>query len=421
MQRERISGLDQARSIAIIAVVAVHLSFQFPHLPQWATVLARMGQYGVQLFFVISAITIFMTLAADRERYRAASHITARFYIKRFFRIAPLYYAAILAYGAMSWYTYHFTPDHASILGRHDVGDVVLNVLFMHALSPSAINNVVPGGWSIGVEMAFYSIAPVIFFYATTRARLLAITSVLLLLCAAFVSSGSCDGDLSCNVENNSFFYFWPPVQVPCFLVGIWCWHFFSPYLNGHATLGSRGKSIALGMTALCAMLAAVFGVWIGLANEYAPVCAACGSAALLLVFCSTASQRQRFVGRIAGAIGRESYAIYLWHFLFAFAAIYLFRDSRVLAARGPALSVLAFVAALAVTLAASYLLSRLTDKLIQRFASKLARSLLAKIDLAFALGRTASAHALAHGASRPRSGSAPRHRPRATRAESSA
>lgn len=64
MQRERLSGLDQARSIAIIAVVAVHLSFQFPHLPQWAAVLARMGQYGVQLFLVISAITIFMTLAA---------------------------------------------------------------------------------------------------------------------------------------------------------------------------------------------------------------------------------------------------------------------------------------------------------------------------------------------------------------------
>jgi len=125
MQRERLSGLDQARSIAIIAVVAVHLSFQFPHLPQWATVLARMGQYGVQLFFVISAITIFMTLGVDSARYRAASHVAARFYIKRFFRIAPLYYVAILAYGAMSWYTYRFMPDHASILGQHDAGDIL--------------------------------------------------------------------------------------------------------------------------------------------------------------------------------------------------------------------------------------------------------------------------------------------------------
>ena len=427
MQRERLSGLDQARSIAIIAVVAVHLSFQFPHLPQWATVLARMGQYGVQLFFVISAITIFMTLGVDSARYRAASHVAARFYIKRFFRIAPLYYVAILAYGAMSWYTYRFMPDHASILGQHDAGDILLNLLFMHAVSPSAINNVVPGGWSIGVEMLFYSIAPVIFFHATTRARLLTITAVLLLACAACLSSGACGGDLPCNVENNSFFYFWPPVQVPCFLVGIWCWHFFSPYLSGHAKLGGRGMSLALGMTTLCTMLAAVCGVWIGLANEYAPVFAACGSAALLLVFCSeahqrqTQRQRQRLVGRIASAVGRESYAIYLWHFLFAFAAIYLFKDSRLLAKHGPVLSLLAFVVVLAVTLCASYLLSRLTDKLIQRFASKLARSLLAKIDLAFAFGRTSPAHAIAHRGPRPGSGGAPTSRPRATRAESSA
>ena len=49
-----------------------------------------MGQYGVQLFFVISPITIFMTLEADHERFSGSHHVTLRFYIKRFFRIAPL-------------------------------------------------------------------------------------------------------------------------------------------------------------------------------------------------------------------------------------------------------------------------------------------------------------------------------------------
>ena len=391
MQRGRISGLDQARSIAIIAVVAVHLSFQFPHLPQWATVLARMGQYGVQLFFVISAVTIFMTLDADRERYRAASHVTARFYIKRFFRIAPLYYVAIVAYGAMSWYTYNFDADHASILGPHDISDVVLNLLFVHAVSASAINNVVPGGWSIGVEMLFYSIAPVIFFFATSRARLVVLTIVLLLACAAFLATGACGGAaLECNVRNNSFFYFWPPVQVPCFLVGIWCWALFRPYLTGQARLGRAGIGITLGMIALCGVATAVFGVWMGRANEYAPLVAACGSAALVLVCCSEANQR--LMGRIAVAIGRESYAIYLWHFIFAFEALYLFKRSHMLATHGPLLSLAVFVVVLAVTLAASYMLSRLTDILIQRFASRFARGLLERVDTTFAFRQTASA-----------------------------
>jgi peptidoglycan/LPS O-acetylase OafA/YrhL len=386
MQRGRISGLDQARSIAIIAVVAVHLSFQFPHLPQWATVLARMGQYGVQLFFVISAVTIFMTLDADRERYRAATHVTARFYIKRFFRIAPLYYVAIAAYGAMSWYTYNFQADHASILGPHDLSDVVLNLLFVHAVSSSAINNVVPGGWSIGVEMLFYSIAPMIFFYATSRARLLVLTAVLLLACAAFVAAGACGGALECNVKNNSFFYFWPPVQVPCFLVGIWCWALFRPYLTGRSKLGRTAAGITLGVVALCGLITAALGVWKGLANEYAPVVAACGSSALVLLCCSAASQR--VIGRIAGAIGRESYAIYLWHFVFAFEALYLFKDSHLLATHGPLLSLVTFAAVLAITLAASYVLSRLTDILVQQYASRFARALLERVDMTFAFRR---------------------------------
>jgi peptidoglycan/LPS O-acetylase OafA/YrhL len=69
MEKGRVAVLDAGRSIAIVGVVAVHLSFQFPNLPKSVALIARMGQYGVQLFFVISAITILMTLEAERERF----------------------------------------------------------------------------------------------------------------------------------------------------------------------------------------------------------------------------------------------------------------------------------------------------------------------------------------------------------------
>ncbi len=392
MQRGRIFALDHARAVAIIGVVAVHLSFQFPHLPQWAKIVARMGQYGVQLFFVISAITIFMTLDADRKRYHAPSHVATRFYIKRFFRIAPLYYVAIAAYGAMSWYTYNFQADHASILGPHDAGDVLLNLLFVHAVSASAINNVVPGGWSIGVEMLFYLIAPAIFFYATNRTRLLVMSALLVLVCAALLATGGCGGALHCNVENNSFFYFWPPVQVPCFLIGIWFWHGFHAHLTGRANLSRSGMFVSLAVVALCALGVAVSGVWLGLANELAPLVAAIGSAALLLACCS--GMNHRLVGRVTGALGRESYAIYLWHFVFAFEALYLFKDSSFLAAHGPGFSLVVFLLALGLTLAASYLLSRTTDRLVQRVATRVSHALLARVDTTYEFKTTASVRA---------------------------
>jgi hypothetical protein len=88
MDKGRVAALDAGRALAIVGVVAVHLSFQFPNLPGAVTLIARMGQYGVQLFFVISAITIFMTLEMDHARCADARHVTLRFYIKRFFRRA---------------------------------------------------------------------------------------------------------------------------------------------------------------------------------------------------------------------------------------------------------------------------------------------------------------------------------------------
>src|SRR5260370_33461027 len=53
MEKGRIAALDAGRAIAVVGVVAVHLSFQFPNLPHSVALIARMGQYGVQFLFVI--------------------------------------------------------------------------------------------------------------------------------------------------------------------------------------------------------------------------------------------------------------------------------------------------------------------------------------------------------------------------------
>src|SRR4030088_3596129 len=86
---KKYNWIDFGRGIAILLVIMVHTgqSFASSNLLRSFT---ESGMMGVQLFFILSAITLFNSYnnryekdGTDRNKY---------FFIRRFFRIAPLYY-----------------------------------------------------------------------------------------------------------------------------------------------------------------------------------------------------------------------------------------------------------------------------------------------------------------------------------------
>jgi peptidoglycan/LPS O-acetylase OafA/YrhL len=164
----RLESLDTLRGVAILMVIAFHVSIMFQPVA-WLGSVARWGNQGVQLFFLISAITMcFMWDQRTGEAQRQT-----KFYIRRFFRIAPLFWLAICFY--LLWETTRATPRPPDVLGWKQV---LLTASFLHGFSPSSINAVVPGGWSIAVEMSFYAVFPLLVLRRATPVQTLAFAFV---------------------------------------------------------------------------------------------------------------------------------------------------------------------------------------------------------------------------------------------------
>ena len=147
--------IDALRGLAILLVIATHVaSIANPSLPILRSLAAR-GAFGVQLFYIVSALTLFLSM---NQRLRMEKRPTLNFFIRRIFRIVPLYYLAVVVYTlAMGTGPNYWAPN--GITWWH----YVLTLLFLNGWHPEAINAIVPLGWSIAIEMTFYPIIPLLY------------------------------------------------------------------------------------------------------------------------------------------------------------------------------------------------------------------------------------------------------------------
>jgi peptidoglycan/LPS O-acetylase OafA/YrhL len=151
---KRYDFIDALRGIAILGVILVHASRTIvPSNPTLRWLMLE-GASGVQLFFVVSALTLCMSWTA---RSPHENFPLQNFYIRRFFRVAPMFYVAILLYILIKG----FAPDYWSPNGIA-WWFIPVTAAFLHGFHPETINSLVPGGWSIAVEMSFYLILPLL-------------------------------------------------------------------------------------------------------------------------------------------------------------------------------------------------------------------------------------------------------------------
>jgi peptidoglycan/LPS O-acetylase OafA/YrhL len=183
---KKLAYINVLRGIAILGVLIVHTSQQgsmglYKMHPYLIPVLNQ-GARGVQLFYILSAFTLFRSY---HIRSQAEDHPIKNFFIRRVFRIVPLYYLAIF------YYLLQAISAPAKMLSYNPLitsGSIIANFTFLHSLSPYWIMSIVPGGWSVAIEVIFYSFLPPLFSYIKTQKQAFNFFMMSLLIRGIFIA-----------------------------------------------------------------------------------------------------------------------------------------------------------------------------------------------------------------------------------------
>ncbi|MBC9979761.1 acyltransferase family protein [Bradyrhizobium campsiandrae] len=343
----RSHSLDFLRGLAIIGVMAIHVSQSFPSNIAAVDYAFLWGWAGVNVFYFVSAMTMCLMWTQ-----RSEAKPTRKFYIRRFLRIAPLFWLAIPLYLVVNG-TGPSTnaPDG---IGPHQV---ILTATFLHGFWPDSINSVVPGDWSIAAEMMFYLVFPLVITAFGSRRHLYLALAIVLHLANVCLFKPWAFALFSAYYGPGHEAFVWNALhmsflnQLPVFLVG--CALFFA-LRDGFAKLDA-------------AILACFFALSF-VANRatgshefnYLVINLVLGA---FVFWCIRLALRLQPIE----ALGRNSYSMYLSHFavIYGLRHVWPFAD-------GLASLLLAYV----VTAALSYLVARATWHLVERHAQDLAHRL---------------------------------------------
>jgi len=294
MADDKLKYIDCLRGIAILMVIIVHTGLSINNFNHHAVQIAGFFRIGVQLFFFMSAYTLCYSMSKRKDSIK-------NFYIRRYFRIAPLYYFGILIYFLAS--TINSSPNYNSF----NLTNVICHVLLLHGLVPSVNNAIVPGGWSIGTEVLFYLMFPFLFtVYANIQRKffywIIPIFSLLLTNSIALILI-----HFKIDVYFEEGFYYYNIInQLPVFLVGM-SFYFLQPSFN------KINSKLYFPLFFILFCLAFITSARVFHNRSVFIFIAAISFIFLFLFF----KNKTSFNFKILAIIGQLSFSIYVLHFIF--------------------------------------------------------------------------------------------------------
>ncbi len=314
-ERGKQDYIDALRGIAALSIFFYHIYGTIGPLTNWAYPIKILPERfiglalaGIPLFFIISAFTLYLSL----EKKDGEKRKSLKFYIRRFFRIAPLFYVLLIFVVLDSLITQKGVPSWP---------DILANISFTFNLIPQYSISLFQGGWTVGVEMLFYLVLPLIFIKVNNIWR-----SILLFIGICWLSKeirqlmGTIIGEnimISTNYDYYNFSH-WAYI----FPVGIICYLIYKSHLP-------RIKSQYRAPAAFCMLLLSFIILFVfidnmplamTLYNLYEPLTRltallTMSPIAIVLLILSLSLTPNRFiVNRFTRFFGAISYSLYLIH-----------------------------------------------------------------------------------------------------------
>lgn len=283
-------------------VLFVHTSGWIIPSSPWLLKAAELGPRGVQLFYVVSAFSLFLSY---KQRMAVGPFSYRAYFIRRLARIAPMFWIAIALNVAISGLApRYWAPDGITW------GDVALTAVFLNGFKPDAITSVVPGGWSVAVETTFYLLLPVFFVSVKTLRGSLVVAAVCLSIgtavCAWYFQAHQADyTDANRYILYAFAWLLWLPAQLPVFALGV-VLYFLREKVPSSPGLGACWLSFAIVL-----IVASLYLPSEGLMRNYL-------IASVGFVFLSLAAMNGDMPildNRFLRLVGKVSFSIYLLHF----------------------------------------------------------------------------------------------------------
>ncbi|MGZ3862272.1 MAG: acyltransferase family protein [Bacteroidia bacterium] len=197
MDRIYFKNFDVLRFVAAYLIVLLHCFFGWkaffghpdiissnlsPSLSEKLELIVNNFSFGVDIFFLVSGFLITYLLLAEKETTGRID--VMKFYIRRAFRIWPLYFVMILIGPLLAYFFYEQSPDYLYqflFAGNFDV--------ILHGTKSPATDHL----WSICIEEHFYLVCPLMLFLIPVKRIPQTLLSIILICVAyrAYISSYS--------------------------------------------------------------------------------------------------------------------------------------------------------------------------------------------------------------------------------------